>query len=414
MARYLYYAGLLTIGQTAFRPFGSFTTSDWLFFAAFCAVLATAAIGKRKLAFRIPPVILLGVALYVGSGLVASVGADAPLLSVSLVARFAYLTLVWFWLGTVVLTNGRHLRTAVSLWVLSVALDGVAAILQARGIGIPFLGPIDAGRMSGLAETVNGLGGAAAIAMAPAFALIAAASRPARRAAWIVALLFIIAAVILSGSVTGMAAGIAATGVWVIVSYRGARAPLIALAALSLALGVAQIQGASGLPTPVQRILSATGQSQGGKYSTVATRVQGYEAAWTELGSGGWLGHGVLVGYYSSDDARSVHNLILRAWYEAGWAGGVGMACVLFGGLAYTLVAARRALTEELRLLAVGMFGAMVAFVVFGMSNPLLSQRYGWVPLALAVASVSLNRESAEESPETTSELLSTDMQSSA
>jgi O-antigen ligase len=402
--RLLYYAGMLTIAQTAFRPLGGFTVSDWLFFAALCAALAAAAVRGVRLPFWIPPVVLLGGVMYVASGLVASVGAEDPGLSVALVARFAYLTLVWFWLGTVVLTRQRHVRTAVAMWVLSVAIDGAAAILQARGVGIPYLSSAESGRMSGLAESTNALGGAAAIAVAPAFALSAVASMPRRQVVSVLLLLFIVAAIVLSGSVTGMAAGMAAAGVWLVVTYRGARALVVALAALTLAAGVAQLQSNVGLATPVQRLLSTTGQSEGGRYSTVAMRVQGYEAAWEAVGSGGLLGHGLLAGYNNALDARYVHNLVLKAWYEAGWSGGVGMACVLFGGLAYTLMAARRAVTEQMRLLAVGMFGAMIAFVIFAMSNPLLSQRYGWVPLALAIAALSLSRRGAVEPVESMNE----------
>ena len=183
---------------------------------------------------------------------------------------------------------------------------------------------------------------------------------------------------------------------------RRSRSLLVALAAITLALAVAQVQGTSGLPTPVQRFLSTTGQSGAGKYSTVATRVQGYQAVWTALGDGGWVGRGVVSGMASANDPRSVHNLILRAWYEAGWAGAVGMLCVLLGGVACALSTARMAATDNQRQLAVGIFGAMVAFIVFGLTNPLLSQRYGWVPLALAIAGMSLVRDHARCSTLTT------------
>ena len=400
-ARAFYYLGMLTLAQTAFRPFGVFTLSDWAFFASLCAVLLAATARRGKMSFFIPPVILLGCVLYVVSGLIASVGAVDPALSVALVARFAYLSIVWFWLGTVVLTKQRHVRTAMAIWVVSVAIDGVAAMLQAKGVSIPFADALDAGRMNGMAESVNALGGAAAVAVAPAFALIATASRSSRQVAWIVVLFLIVVAIILSGSVTAMAAGIAAAGVWLVLSYRTARTLVVALAALTLAAGVAQVQSDLGLPTPVQRLLSTTGQSEGGRYSTVAMRVQGYDAAWEAFGSGGWIGHGLIAGFSDASDARYVHNVMLKAWYEAGWTGGVGMACVLFGGLAYTLVAARRALTEHMRLLAVSTFGGMVAFVLFAMSNPLVTQRYGWVPLALATALLSLSRRHASECAET-------------
>ena len=403
-ARLLYYAGMLTLGLTALRPFGLVTVSDWLFFAALCAALAAVAARRIRISLWIPPVVLLGGVLYVSSGLVASIGADSPTLSVALVARFAYLTIVWFWLGTVVLTRPAHLRTAVATWVLSIAIGGATAILQASGNVAGFIGSAEPGRMSGLAESANALGGAAAIAVAPAFALSALASRPRSHVAWAGALLLIVAEIVLSGSVTGMAAGLAAAGVWIVVSHRGARALVAALAALTLAAGVAQVQSDIGLTTPVQRLLSTTGQTEGGRDSTVAMRVRGYEATWTALGSGGWLGHGLVSGYYDATSERYVHNLVLKAWFEAGWVGGVGMACVLFGGLAYALLAARRALTEETRLLAVGMFGAMTAFTIFAMSNPLVSQRYGWVPLALAVAALSLGRRYAEVSSEAAAE----------
>ncbi len=179
------------------------------------------------------------------------------------VARFGYLTIVWFWLGGVLLTSRRHLRLAVGMWTISIAIDGLAAVAQARGLSLPLAGQVMGGRMSGYTEQINDLGGAAAVAVAPALALVATASRLSRQFLWVLVLLGIVAALVLSGSVGGMAAGIGAVGVWFVVASKGVRPVLVAAAAIALAIGIAHVQGSLGLPTPAERVLAVTGVSEG-------------------------------------------------------------------------------------------------------------------------------------------------------
>jgi hypothetical protein len=218
VATSLYLAGLLTIAQTTVRPFLGFALSDWFFLAALCAAFVGLIVRRDSLTFRVPWLIVLGVALFVFSALLSSIGAAEPLQSVAKVARYAYLTLVWFWLGTILITNWRVLRLAVGLWVISLALDGLAAVLQARGLQVPYLGPIMWGRMTGFTEHVNDLGGAAGVALAPALALAFTARGWNRRVLWTLALLGVVAGLVLSGSVSGMAAGAAAAAMWLVVS----------------------------------------------------------------------------------------------------------------------------------------------------------------------------------------------------
>lgn len=395
-ARYLYYAGMATLGQTSIRPFGGFAISDWLFLLALLAALAGLVQSRTPFTFRLPAVVVVGVVLYVVAGLLSTFGAVAPVVSAGNVARFAYLTLVWFWLGTLVLSRPRHLRTAIAMWTASIAANGLAAILQARGVSMPFLGAPMSGRMTGFTEQVNHLGGAAAIVIAPALALVVTSTRLRRSLVWIGALVAIVAAAVLSGSVAGMAAAVGAIGIWLVISSRGPRPVVVAFAVLVLAVAVAQVQGEVGLPTPIDRVLSATGRSQGGQYSTVATRVRGYEAAWAAVGSGGWFGHGLDSGSPDPNGARATHNLLLKAWYEGGLAAASGMVCVMLGGLGCCLLAARLARTSGFRLLATSLFAAVAAFSAFGMSSPMLSQRYGWVSVALALCCLSIARSDAK------------------
>ncbi len=395
VARFLFYAGMLTIGQTAVRPWGGFTVSDWLFFTALWAALVGLALGRGTVTFRIPALVILGVVLYVVAGLLSTFQALAPLASAANVARFAYLTLVWFWLATLVLTRPRHLRAAMAMWTVSLAIDGVAAILQARGVGLPFVSSPIPGRMTGFAPHPNELAAAAATVIAPACALLVTTTRLREYVVWVGALASIVAAVVLSGSVSGMAAAMAAVGTWIVISSRGLRPVVIAFVALALAVAVAQVQGSAGLPTPVDRLLSTTGRSEGGQYSTVTTRVQGYKATWAALGNGGLVGHGLDFLSPNPDGARSAHNLLLKAWYEGGLPAAAGMLCVMLGGLACSLLGARLAVTVRFRVLAASLFAAGAAFFVYSMSSPLLSQRFGWAYVALALCCASIAKASA-------------------
>ena len=361
---------MLTIGQTTLRPLAGFTLSDWLFLGAMCAALAGLAMRRSALTFRVPALIVLGVSLFVVSGLLSSFDAVAPLESAARLIRFAYLTLVWFWLGTLLLTKMKYLRTAIGMWVLSVSVDGVAAVMQANGVAIPFVGQALWGRMTGFTEQVNDLGGAAAVAMAPAFALIFSASRWWRQIFWAVALLFVVAAAVLSGSIGGMAAAIGAVGIWFVVSFVGVRPLIVAFAALALAAGVVQFQGNAGLPTPAQRLLAASGMSEGGRYSTLATRVQGYDAAWASLSDGGWRGVGLDLASANVGGGLEVHNVFLLAWFEAGWAAMIGMLCVVAGALWYALLGVRLSLPGPPRYLAAGLFASVTGFAVLGFSVP--------------------------------------------
>ena len=271
----------------------------------------------------------------------------------------------------------------------------MAAILQASGMRLPYLGPVVWGRMTGFTGHVNDLGGAAAVAMAPAFALAFTAVRTRTRALWLVALLAIVAGAVFSGSVGGMAAGIGAVGVWLVISSRGPRPLVITLIALTLALAVAQVQSDLGLPTPLQRVLAATGLSRGGRYSTVATRMEGYTVAWSGVAQGGLIGAGLDKQSAIVQGGTEVHNLFLKAWYEAGLGAAIGMVCVVLGGLASALLAARLAASDELRSLVTGVVAAVAAFIIIGLSAPVLHQRYGWVAVALAVSSLALTRAGA-------------------
>jgi len=83
---------------------------------------------------------------------------------------------------------------------------------------------------------------------------------------------------------------------------------------------------------------------------------------------------------------NDVHNLVIGTWYEAGLFGVAGILVALFAVFRagrFALVAARSA--DEHRE-AAGLTSAVVAFVVFSMSEPIIFSRFGWIAAALLLA----------------------------
>ena len=107
--------------RSSLRRGAGVTGSDLLFL--FALALAAVALISRRL--RAPvytgAVLILGVALFAAGGLISSFGAPSPWESVTVVARVVYLTVVWFWLGALLLRTRRHMRLAIAFWVASAA-----------------------------------------------------------------------------------------------------------------------------------------------------------------------------------------------------------------------------------------------------------------------------------------------------
>ena len=67
MPRFFFYIGILTIGQTVFRPALSFTISDWFFFISFLFTTSECLL-RRNLEIKFPPFMILGLFLFTVGG----------------------------------------------------------------------------------------------------------------------------------------------------------------------------------------------------------------------------------------------------------------------------------------------------------------------------------------------------------
>lgn len=385
LPRLLYCLGLLSIAQLRFRVVSEFTVSDWLFLAAFVAACFEALVFRRPLPWRLPGAVLGGIVLFTIGGLTASIGAAAPVESVVEVAKFAYLTVVWFWLGTVLLREPGQVRLAVLCWLISAAVTGAAAIIQfAWGPVLPGLPPADT-RMTGFADHMNDLGGLSAIALIPALALTVRGG-PLRRQAPAYALSLLIGAgLVLSGSVGGLFAAAAGGLIWVAFSRLDARLVIWLFVVMAGVFVIYSVHQDARLLSPAERARRVLGPSDD-PGATLWTRLETSRAAWQVIRVNPFAGAGLDRADRTTTTGDEVHNMLLNAWFVAGLTGLVGMVLVVVSVGLQGRAAVVEARSREEWTLALALLVAFIVFLGFAMGAPILYKRIGWVTAALILA----------------------------
>ena len=393
LARAFYYAGCVMVGFLVLRPAAGVTVSDLLFFGALGLAALAMVAGRRQVPVFMGSALFIGVVLFGVGGFLSSFSADSPFESVLVVARVVYLTLIWFALGTVLLTKPAHLRAAMACWVGSAALGGAGAIVQTLfGDVIPG-GDVHFGRVSGFVYQVNDLGGLCAVAALPAAMLVTQARTLAGRAASIGALLLIVAGILLSSSVSGAVAVAGAGAVWLALASRRIRV-LVPLAAAILVLTTFAAANNRYYESPLERFGTASSNS-GTADATLQTRIDSYEAAWDTIQSSPVVGVGLTREGADTPTGLAVHNLFLAAWYQAGLFGLIGVLLVAGSALAAGWKAMLAARSREERATAQALFAAVLAFLLFAQAQPTLFQRYGWISVAMVIALRGLQLRSA-------------------
>ena len=384
LARAAFLVGLLLAAQLVFRPVLALTASDLAFAAAFAAAAAALALSRRESGGSLPPALVVGAGLFVIGACVSQFRGDTPAAALGVTGRFVVLTLAWFWLATLVLRRAAHVQAAVACWVASVGLSGVAAIAQLfRGDVIP---NTDAawGRMTGMAQHVNDLGGSAAVALPAAVALaLAPGLGRGRRVLAIAAASAIASGLVLSGSVGSMLAAVCGLAVAAVAARRKAAFVAAGVLVAGATAVTSRLQSAELSTTLPDRIDSVTSPS-----GTFHERLDVFGAAWTRIVADPLVGHGFgfdprLPG---SELPDLIHNAFLSVWYQGGLAAVAGLAVICAVTIRSGVRAVRGATGEAERLLAASLLGAFAAYLVFGLGEPTLYARYGWIPAALLLA----------------------------
>ena len=388
LPRLLFYAGAATIGFLTVRPAAGLTLSDWFFFLALGLAGLMVLLDRLRSDYYVPRAITIGVGIFAVGGLVSSFGALDGSSSVAIVIRLLYLTLVWFWLGTMVLETRRHVENAVLLWAASAALSSGGAVIQYfQGDVIPG-GDVAWGRMTGFTPHTNNLAGLAATAFVPALMVAVDSRSEVRKYIGVASVALIGAGILLSGSVGGFLTAAVSTVVWLALRGVSQRLVISFGAVVGAVFVLMSVSGSTLGPAPIERFQRVTSQERApsGDEGSLFTRVDGYRDAWARIREDPLIGVGldeesntqVLEGHL-------VHNIIVNPWFSAGLAGVIGIVTIIFAGFAIARSVLRNAAFEDMRL-ASAMLASYVAFVVFAMAEPILFVRYGWFPVAMLIA----------------------------
>lgn len=406
LPRLLFYLGTLTLAQASIRPGLGLTVSELFFICALGATVLGVLVGRPSA--RTPQGLLLGVTLFALGGLISSPGAASPGESLSETLHGIYVMLLWVWTGATVLRTRRQIVAALSLWTLSAAFDGFAAITQVAGV-TAIAGPLESSRATGLTDHPNDLGAACAVALVPALMLTAnrlpwqraVAGSPLRAGRWLVVGL-IAAGLVLSASVAAMLAGLFAITVWLIAP--AVRAPgrvgvVVALGCTLIAVTVASGRVTS--PTErVQQVTSTTGTAN--TAGSGGTRIKTIERALPRIEENPVIGTGldtrggvVNVISHGQRVPEQVHGAPVAVWYQAGILGLIGLLLVL-ATLAKAAWDSLGAGDQSDLLIGLSILAAFIAFLVYALSAPFYFQQYGWFA-AVMLITWRLRRDSAPD-----------------
>lgn len=413
LARLFYYLGMGFVAADAIRPFGGFDVSDWLFFASIAAVIGSVLFRGARLDPSLPRVFVFGFALFAVGALFTIPVALHPADSAGVLARFAYTVTIWFALGTIVLRTRKHIEIAIGAWIASIALSGLAAIIQVKwgaevfaafttvpqfslGYGFP-------GRQIGLSQHPNDLGAAAAIAAAPAilFATTRVTTETYRYLS-VALLCLVLAGIVLSASVTAFGVGIAATVIWAAVGRTALKrfVAVLAITALaSFALVAINQAGSSSVVSPTDRVAQTLGLVTT-PLATGLDRLNLDLIAWDVILTSPLLGHGLDDG--SVADAMGsayVHNMFLFVWIGAGIFGFIGLLTMVASLLGCFVTEWRRATAPASRSTVLALGISFASFVMVTLASPIVFTRNAWIPavLLLPLRAIRMRSQSASQ-----------------
>jgi len=381
--RLAFFGGLLLLGQLSVRPIQSITAADYLFMLALGLTLY-GLLATNQVRGLVPRGMIAGSALFALGALVTAAASDQGTSWIGTVVRLLYLVLVWTWIATIVLRRMRDIQIGTALWVISVAASGAAAVAQlVVGDVIPGT-DLAFGRMTGTAQHVNDLGGSAAAALPAAIALALQATTS--RVSVLIGIsgaAIITTGLILSGSIGGMLGAAVGVTITAIASRRlrslGLAVGLIAAAVIT----AMHVQETGGGGTLGERIAFVSGPS-----GTVGDRLDVFRLAWGRIAENPLIGAGIGVDPRASDSPLPdvVHSAFLSVWFHGGLLALLGLIVLVGTALRVGIQTVAEAQDSDERLLAASFLGSFSAYIAFGLGEPTLYVRYGWVAVALLLA----------------------------
>jgi O-Antigen ligase len=416
----LAWLGLATLGFNTTRA-GGLAISDLLFVACGCVVAVKLLTGRdADLASRpmrkTSPLIYVGSLLMLTAGTLSAFTAWDGFLSMQVVARFAWLTLIWFWLLRAVTRDRDALAVVGGGWRLAVL---ITAVLGAAGeLGIIHVGVENVeGRQTAFFGQPNEYAIFLGIAL-PLFVFDtpdprggSGDRRPMALRLGLVGLLAF--AIATSGSLTATFScmvGLAAAGVLMLFTHRRTsrrrRSPLgPMLGAVVAAIGLFLLSTSD---LSVVERFTRYQEGDSGLEDSVQTREDRNEQAIELLPETLVVGTGLQLQGDAGDRARAItgvnpkavlgiHNMYLKTAHEGGVPALVGLLIIMIAVFNQVFRLSFNTRGTELHRLSVALFGALVTGATQAMFHPLAYQRYFWMGFAFVTCVWAVRRQELRE-----------------
>src|SRR5262249_26925940 len=390
---------------------GSLALSDGLFFLCGGVIVAKLLLGdNRGLAparSRGPTKLLMtGSIILLTAGVLATFVSWGPSVSLFVVIRPAYLTLVWFWMLQAIVPTRRALDVLLSGWRAgTLVIAGLATLGQ---LGVVHVGHENIeGRQMVFFGHPNDLAGYLLIAMPllllslPDHPEWSASRRTIVRFASVGLLAY---AITTTGSITALfAASIGAVPVYrppllISVTRRRRRRvnPVAAMAGcLVVLVGIMLIMTSN---LPVVKRIERLGHHDSGLESSVGSREQTNDVVIHSFDQrlifgGGLDNESVFAAAGANRIQGGAHNMDLKGLYEAGLPGLIGLLVIQFAPFRAAVMWMRNTADTELYPLVIAFTASALSVGVFAMFQPTLFHRFFWLPIALIWCVWHLRRE---------------------
>jgi O-antigen ligase len=347
------------------------------------------------------PRILVASVVLITMGVLAGFGSWAPDQSLQIVLRLGYLTLLWFWMLRCVVVDRRSVSVLIMGWRVAVIVSALGAI--AANAGLVTLGVLSVeNRQSAWFGHANDLAGFLAMAI-PMF-VVAAPRELTRRgtapaARWALLIGIVVYGISTTGSISSVLAamtGTAAAALGISQTRRripGTRRihPLTYMAGcVAAAVGLVLL-----VQSDVQVFERLTEYESGdsGVNTSVDDRTNLNEEVVQNFDDVLVVGHGMNIGSSSSaQSAGDVHNMYLKLVFEIGVIGAGALVFILGVTLKQGWMLMRSTAGTDLHASVAAVFGAVVAASTFALFQPINTQRWFWLPIALTQCLWALRR----------------------
>jgi O-antigen ligase len=403
--------GTATIGLNTLR-LGGFAISDGVFFLLGGVLIFKLLVGHES--GLAPPhmrqashLVLLGSILLLTAGVLSSFGSWNAEESLLIVARLAYVTLVWFWMLRTIVPTRRALDVLLSGWRWGVIAISVVALLGQ--IGVLNVSEQNAeNRQTAFFGHPNNLAGYLTVGLPILLMNLPRHpehSRRRRTLGRMAALALAVYGIATTGSMTAfLAGGVAVVSTLAISALipptEGQRRRLHPLSVMAGA--VAAVVGLTLLASSDLPLLERFERLESGDShieSSASSRARLNAAVVNRLDD--WLVVGVGMDEASLFAAEltegpvqmGVHNMYLKVLFEAGLPGLIGVLVIQLATFrcAFRLVIHTR--DTALYPVAVGLTGAAAGACFFALFGPILFNRYFWLPIGMIWCLWALRRE---------------------